>query len=467
KITEIELVKVPNPKELKNYLDSYIIGQNHGKKVMSVGVYNHYMRINDRAKRLHLLHLKEKEKFNSQHELRPLESRGGIPSEIQQSNFAVPQVSINELNYDQDLQEEIPEIEKSNILMLGPSGSGKTLIAKTLSKILDIPFVITDCTSLTQAGYIGDDVESSIEKLLINSSYDLKKAEKGIIVLDEFDKLSRKEVSRGTKDVGGEGVQQALLKLVEGSTVTVNVKKPVSDKDKSCSSLGKSPLSPDKANETYMVDTSNILFILMGAFVGLDKFVAKRFQNSGSDDNASIISELYENSGKETQLQQVELRNGKKVNALELVTPDDLVKYGIVPELVGRIPIITSLDPLTKKDLLRILTEPKNSLLKQYEYKFKMFGVKLAITSKALEAIAELAMKNGTGARGLRGIMEKLLLDINYESPDSGIKYVLINNQAILDFIADENSGYRGSFSPEYYSRGQIYQFLDKIKGED
>lgn len=396
------IIKVPPPRELKKYLDNYIIGQNTGKKVMSVAVFNHYLRINDKAKKL-----------SKKLELEKLKKEDEIYKLVEDESKSTDQIGFNI----EDLEDEDLELSKSNILILGPSGSGKTLIAKTLAKILNVPFSITDCTQLTQAGYIGEDVELCIQRLLINSNYDVEKTEKGIIVLDEVDKLAKPAVATGTKDVSGEGVQQALLKLIEGTTVQVQVKKPVNkEKDPN----GNNAIT--KKTETFLVDTSNILFVLMGAFVGLDGHIVKRLKEVG-------IEEVP--NDKKQSIKQIKFEDGNIKSSLELVTPQDLTSYGMIPELIGRVPIITGLDSLNEDNLLSILREPKNALLNQYTYIFEQFGVKLLITEPALINISELALKEGTGARGLRGIMERLLLTVNYECPDSGVSYVLINKETV------------------------------------
>lgn len=437
------IVKVPSPKHLKKYLDKYIIGQDTGKRVMSVAVYNHYLRINDKAKKL-AKKLRE-EQIKEDDELYSFSD--SPPSE------STNRSSIEQITFDLNAKDEDLELSKSNILLLGPSGSGKTLLAKTLAKVLNVPFSITDCTQLTQAGYIGEDVELCIERLLINSNYDVEKAEKGIVVLDEVDKLSKPSVANGTKDVAGEGVQQALLKLIEGTTVHVQVKKPI-NKEKD----GQNNNAVSKKNETYQIDTSNILFVLMGAFVGLDQHISTRLAKTSIGFEADINEES--GSKQKSQLKQIKLEDGRKVSALELLQPQDLVSYGMIPELIGRVPVITGLESLNETDLLSILTEPKNALLSQYEYIFKQFGVRLAITQQALTKIADLALSEGTGARGLRGIMERLLLDINYECPDSGIQFVLVNEHTVETINT-------GKIEAKYFGRGDILEFIDQVMLED
>ncbi|KAH3680814.1 hypothetical protein WICMUC_000165 [Wickerhamomyces mucosus] len=361
-----ESIKIPSPKILKNHLDNYIIGQDLSKKVISVAVYNHYLRINQKHDDL--------------------------------------------------------ELHKSNILLLGPSGSGKTLIAKTLAKIINVPYTIIDCTQLTQTGYIGDNVEICIEKLLINSNYDSIKTSNGIIILDEIDKLSKPLKSSGLKDISGEGVQQSLLKLIEGTNVHLQIKKPI-DNNKTSS-------------KNFIIDTSNILFISMGAFVGLDNHITKRLIKSGISINNDEI--------------------------LNYIKPQDLINYGIIPELIGRIPIITGFNQLNQNDLLSILTEPKNSLINQYKYIFKQFNVELIITKLALIKISKLAYDEGIGARGLRSIMERLLLHVNYECPDnSKISIVLIDSEFVDNLNSDSN------LMAKYYSKDEIFKFIEDLSKED
>jgi ATP-dependent Clp protease ATP-binding subunit ClpX len=436
-IKEIQrsMVKVPPPRKLKKFLDNYIVGQESGKKVMSVAVYNHYLRINDKARKL-AKRLKEEQQRDD-------DSIYTLSNSVEPSNK-----SPEEITFSLDQEDEDLELSKSNILLLGPSGSGKTLIAKTLARVLNVPFSITDCTQLTQAGYIGEDVELCIERLLVNSDYNVDRAEKGIVVLDEVDKLAKPSSSIGTKDVSGEGVQQALLKLIEGTTVQVQVKRPV-NKDKD----SQNNTTVAKKTETFHVDTSNILFVLMGAFVGLDKHVLKRITSND-------LGKTVDSATNKHTICQIDLEDGRTVGALSLVNPQDLTSYGMIPELVGRVPIISSLDSLDETDLLSILTEPKNALLMQYQYIFEQFGVKLVVTNKALSKISELALREGTGARGLRGIMERLLLNVNYECPDSGIQYVLVNSETV-DTIDS------GDIDTKYYARGDIFHLIEDVLEED
>lgn len=418
---------LPKPKEIFDYLNQFVVGQDSAKKVLSVAVYNHYKRLLSSSELQPKRHQEANQRDYSGNDLQTLTDTHQV---IMESLIAdktkpvpsTPQQAVGDSKREEGGEESV-HVEKSNILLLGPTGSGKTLLAKTLASLLDVPMVICDCTTLTQAGYVGEDIESVVHKLLIEANGDVEKCQKGIIFLDEVDKIGCIPGFHHLRDVGGEGVQQGLLKILEGTQVKIAEKsiKKISGKGEHC-----------------IVDTSNILFIASGAFNGLQNTVSRRVQGTSlgfSTDNSSVSSPDEDEIQPEPQILPPggdSSDHGYQDRLLAMVESQDLISFGMIPEFVGRLPVIVSLSHLSKEDLIRILTEPRNALVPQFKALFKMDQVTLEFSSDAVRAIASLAIKKGTGARGLRSLMEKILLETMFEVPGSEVAKVVFTKEAIL-----------------------------------
>ncbi|KAI1780674.1 P-loop containing nucleoside triphosphate hydrolase protein [Hypoxylon cercidicola] len=465
------------PRDLKKRVDEYVVGQDRAKKTISSVIFNHYQNVRRRQ------YQEEQERKRDERLMRQAIARDRNAREreshpvegwqhqtlyrrrtddISEDEFPGHNDSIQNMHQawqrgEQRVDFYIPEdasripavkIDKSNLLLIGPTGVGKTYILETLSKQINVPFTICDCNSFTQAGYIGQDVETCIERLLIESNYDIRATEQGIVVLDEFDKIAKRETVNG-RDVGGEGVQQALLKLVEGTKVTVNVKDNRSSSSRSASPITTNYTGPGSSSSTsgpqptppptgkvdqYTIDTSNILFVMCGAFVGLDKVVLNRVSKSTMGFGSELRSKSVHKPDLPVELfkslphRPPNAEDTSTLTALDLATPEDLQGFGFIPELIGRVHNIVALSPLSQNDLLRILTEPRNSLVAQYTALFQTYPSNLFFTQKALQAIAERAEKSRTGARGLKMEMERVLAEAMFDAPTH---YVLVTEKAV------------------------------------
>ncbi|KAI9053960.1 hypothetical protein LZ554_002904 [Drepanopeziza brunnea f. sp. 'monogermtubi'] len=511
------------PSLLKEHLDKYVVGQDKAKKVTSVAIFNHYQRIRE----LRRLEEEEEAKVDQQHrwEMRERErnahpAENEYPGHIESVDLNSPHSYRSHAQFQFQPQPPPPPspelgslplpqdspttIEKSNLLLLGPSGVGKTYILSTLARVLEVPFATVDCSSLTQAGYIGTDIESSIERLLLASSHSIQKCETGIIFFDEVDKLAKPAIMTHGRDVSGEGVQQGLLKMIEGTTVTVNAKSDRNSKSENAGrglDRGREPAQQAGKSEQYTIDTTNILFVFAGAFVGLEKIISSRLSTGSSlgfgaqlksSPSSTSLKLLSSSPPSERRVKR------KEPNILAAVLPSDLQTYGLIPELLGRIPITVSLSPLSLHHLITILTAPRNSLVRQFTALFSTYGIQLKFTTGALHAIAERALypasssasasspngkgasisgQGGIGARGLRSILESLLSEIMYHGPGSAIRFCLVDEAFVRgqhqhhssveveEDVDDDGEGQ--AKMPRCWSRGQSRAFEEAWEKEE
>ncbi|KAG8858763.1 hypothetical protein FRB96_004900 [Tulasnella sp. 330] len=496
-----------SPRQLVQYLDSFVVGQERAKKILSVAVFNHYNRVraNQIAYEDSTTASSQSDHFQSDGGSQPIievppYDHQGEPGPSRATVFPHLHRRFTPPHF-QHLQSShaTPLFEKSNVLIVGPTGSGKTLLAKTLARVLDVPFATSDATSLTQAGYVGEDVESVIQRLLQASNGDVRRASMGIVHIDEADKLARRggpSSNDGGRDVSGEGVQQALLRMLEGTIVNVkgtgfenNTPSPsgtaswgsgadpstVPPNERAGRRKTGSPSGPGASakSDTYQVDTTNILFIISGAFVGMDKIIRSRVAKGSMGFGAPIVSK-----GDDSFLKRLSSRSspsglfgsetsvgftpfftpneGKDADIVDLVEPADFVAYGFIPEFTSRLPSIAVLHPLSVSDLFRVLTEVRGALAKQYESLFGYSGIEIRFTTPALKEVCEIAAKRGGGARGLRGIMESLLLEPMYECPGSSVRYVLVDRSVVL-----------GECPAHYWSRSEGAAFYSTLAAEE